>query len=76
MIRDDVSGGIAILVILLSAAVFFYKPRETTRQAPAPVKVELTPEVRYEIQKQVQREVRKLTKPVLPMVAPNPKVKR
>lgn len=45
------------------------------QKPPAPVKIELTPEVRYEIQKQVQREVRKLTKPVLPMVAPNPKVK-
>ncbi len=48
-------------------------------QPPAPARVELSPEVRYEIQETTRRAVlqlrKELTRPVLPMVAPNPKVK-
>lgn len=76
MMREDIYGCAAFVVgAVFVGWCFVQGVNNGAHQAPAPVKVELTPEVKYYIQKEVQREVRRLTKPQLPMVAPDPKAK-
>lgn len=78
-VLSDASFWFALTMLVCWAAVIAVAAAPTGPATQAPVKVELTPEVRYAIQEETRRQMiehrKQMTRPILPMVAPDPKVK-
>lgn len=79
MSRSDIPFLLMAVAFVMMAWLAYPGHNRRAQQLPPKVTVELSPEVRYAIQEETRRQMiehrKQMTRPILPMVAPDPRTK-